>query len=261
MRCRKVEKQLALFVGGDLPESKVAKLMAHLGHCRSCAEEMERLKHSRELLGKIANADKPDPLPGDFSRQVLLDILEEKADKRRFVPEFISIFRWKPALAFAGAALVILLAFGVTQDLLKARRGLHSLKGNVHRQVSVVNPGEVAWGAKYAFIKNLIGPSPLSELEFPEEPGIYAILHKPDPINRPKVFAVNLIGENSELSSLRENLVTIGMGELLISRAGSGDSLYIVLYPMPESSREERRRLKDSLIDEYKPYIDDNGGI
>jgi len=261
MRCRKAEKQLALLVGGDLPKKKVAELISHLDSCRSCADEMERLKQSQELFGKIANADKPDPLPKEFSHQVLLDILESKAKKRRFLSEVVSIFSWKPALALSGTVFVILLVFGMTQDLLKSRKRFFVLKGNASVKVHAVNSGEVAWGAKFAFIKDLIGPSPLNEIEFPEEPGIYAIIHKPDPINRPKIFAVDFIGENSELPKVRESLLSIGKGELLIPRAGSGDNLYIVLYPMPESSREERRRLKDSLINKYKPYIHGNGGI
>ena len=257
MRCQKAEKQLALLVGGDLQKKKVPELMAHLDNCQFCTEELAQLKLSRELVAKLAESDMPDTLPEDFFRKILHDIVDGSVERESFYKRIY----WKPVTAFAGAALVILLAFGVTQDLLKSRRGFFALKGNSSGQFSAVNPGEVVWGAKFALIKNLIGPSPLNELEFPEEPGIYAILHKPDPINRPKVFAVNFIGENSKLSSLRENLVTIGKGELLISRAGSRDNLYIVLYPIPESGKEERRQLKDSLIEKYKPYIRGNGGI
>ena len=257
MRCRKAEKQLALLVGGDLPKKKIADLMAHLDKCQFCAEELEQLKLSRELVGKLTENDMPDPLPEDFFSKILHTVADSSVERERFYKRVL----WKPAMAFAGAALFILLAFGVTQDLLKSRRGFFALKGKASGQFSSVKPGEVVWSAKFAFIKNLIGPSPINEMEFPEEPGIYAILHKPDPINRPKVFAVNFIGENSELSSVRENLVTIGKAELLISRAGSRDSLYIVLYPIPGSGEEERRQLKDSLIDKYKPYIRGNGGI
>jgi len=257
MRCRKAEKQMALLVGGDLPNKKVAKLMAHLANCRFCTEELAQLKLSRKIVGKLAEIDMPDTLPEDFFRKILHDIADGSIEKDRFYKRIY----WKPVMAFAGAALVILLAFGATQDLLKSRRGFLALKSKPSGQFSAVNAGEVVWGAKFAFIRNLIGPSPLNEMEFPEEPGLFAILHKPDPINRPKVFAVNFIGENSRLSSLREDLVTIGKAEVLISRAGSRDSLYIVLYPIPESSEEERRQLKASLIDEYKPYIRGNGGI
>ena len=257
MRCRKAEKQLALLVGGDLPKEKVAELMAHLDNCQFCAEELAQFKLSRELVGKLTENDMPDTLPEDFFRKILQAVADGSVERERFYRRIY----WKPAMAFVGAALVILLAFGVTQDLLKSRRGFLALKGSASGQFSAVNPGEVVWGAKLAFIKNLIGPSPLNELEFPDEPGIYAILNKPDPINRPNVFVVNFIGENSKLSSLSENLVTIGKAELLISRAGSRDSLYIVLYPIPGSSEEERRQLKNSLIDKYKPHIYDNGGI
>ena len=257
MRCGKAEKQLPLMVGGDLPEKEVVKLKIHLADCLACAQKLAQLERSRLLVGELAESDIPDPLPEDFSSKVLLDIVDG-AVKRDITSKHYS---WKPALAFAGAALVIFLAVDQSQDLIKSRKGFRALAGKAGGQVATVNSGEVEWGAKYAFIKNLIGPSPLNALEYPNVPGIYAILHKPDPENRPKVFAVEFIGENNELSSLREDLVSIGMGELMISRADSGDSLYIVLYPMPESDGVVRRRLKDSLIDKYKIPKSGNGGI
>src|SRR3989339_1888447 len=78
MKCLRAEQQLALFVGGDLPESETAELTAHLESCRACANELERLKRAQELLGKLARSDQPDPLPADFSGQVLAEIQKRR---------------------------------------------------------------------------------------------------------------------------------------------------------------------------------------
>jgi hypothetical protein len=210
----------------------------------------------------LAGIDQPDPLPADFSRGVLFDILERRPGKRPLFPVIARRLRWKPALVLSGAVVVILLAIGVTRDLLQSKRGLLAFRRNFSRQaVTTVNPGEVLCSAKFHFIRNLIGPARLNELTIPSEPGIYAILHRPDPVNRPNVFAVNFIGEKSELSSLREALLKTSQGSLLLERAGSPDSLYIVLYLLPESSEEQRRQIKESLIARYEPNYTDNGGI
>ena len=262
MKCLRAEQQLALFVGGDLPESETAELTAHLESCRACANELERLKRAQELLGELARSDQPDPLPADFSGQVLAEIQKRRLDKPPFISLFAIRIRWKPALALSGAVLVILLAIGVTRDLRQSRRGLFANRTLKTRQsLTVVNPGEVLWSAKFHFIRNLIGPARLTEVTIPDEPGIYAILHKPDPVNRPKIFAVTFIGEKSELSSLSESLLKPGPGNRLFTRAGSPDSAYIVLYLLPESTEEQRRQIKESLIARYEPDLTHNGGI
>jgi hypothetical protein len=261
MRCRKALNLLALHAGGDLPELEIEGLLAHLEHCASCRAELARLKAARALLERIAAADIPEPLPADFSRQILLNVLQKKTARPSLAPRVIKFIGWKPALALGTAALTVLLAWGPVRDMLSARTGFFGMRGRPVRQTQTLNPGEIIWGAKIKLIGKIEGPSRLSELEPPDEPGIYAVLHRPDPRNRPDVFAVDYIGQSSRLSSPAEYLWLYKRKDILLTRAGSIDSLFVVFYPMPESNENERLELRNSLVARFEPYLTDQGGV
>ena len=113
MRCRKSKKLLALFAGGDLPRSKIPVLLAHLEVCQNCTSELEALQSTHALVGKIALEDIPEPLPTDFYWNLNRRIVQEKEKKTSLLRKWLDVLRWKPALSLGGAALVLLVAFGV----------------------------------------------------------------------------------------------------------------------------------------------------
>ena len=232
MRCRNALKLLALHVGGDLPEHDTGKMLAHLEHCAPCKAELVRLQSARTLIEHAAKADTPNPLPADFSRRILLEVLEERVQKPSFVSGVIKNIRWKPALALGAAALAVLVAWGPVQDIINTRTGFPGMRGRTVRQSQALNPGEIVWGARIQLIGKIVGPCRLSdEIDPPDEPGIYAVLHRPDPQNRPDVFAVDYIGQSSRLSSPVGYLALYRQRDILLTRAGSKDSLFVVFYP------------------------------
>ncbi len=261
MRCHQAENLLALEAGGDLPEQKTGELRAHLEQCASCRAELEYLKSQRALLERIAEADLPEPLPADFSRQILLNVLEHKAVKRNPAPGATILFCWKPALALGATVLAVLLAWGPVRERLDPGFGSFRSSGRPAGPAQRLDPGEIIWDARIRLIGRIEGPSRLSELDPPDAPGIYAVLHRPDPRNRPEVFAVDYIGQSRRLSSPTSYLWLYRQKELLLSLAGSPDSLYVVLYPMPASSEEQRLELRNSLVARFEPYLTDQGGV
>lgn len=260
MRCSKAEKRLVLHAAGDLPANETALLLSHLEHCDSCRAVLARLQDTQAALGRIVAADTPEPLPADFSSRILLKVLEEKAARRGRASRTRKLFGWRPALALGAAAVAVFLAWGPVHEMIQARTGFAGLIGRTARPTRTLNPGEILWGAQIQLIGKIQGPCRLSDKpEPPDAPGIYAILHRPDPVNRPNVFAVDYIGQCQRLAAYTEYLA--GQKDTLLTRAGSADSLFVVFYPMPESSEQERLELKNSLAARFEPYLTDKGGV
>ena len=121
MRCRSAQKQLALFVGGDLPKRRTPKLLSHVDHCADCADELEALKHSQRIVGRIIQANPPPPLPPDFSWKVHQKILEERLRQPSRGDTGQGVLRWKSAFALGGITWVLLLTFGVSWHVWRSR--------------------------------------------------------------------------------------------------------------------------------------------
>ncbi len=260
MRCNKAEKLLILHAGGDLPERETALLLSHLERCAACRAELARLQATQAALGRIVATDVSEPLPADFSSRILLKVLEEKAVRRSRASRARKHFGWRPALALGAAAVAIFLAWGPVHEMIRARTGFSGLLRKSATPTRSLKPGEILWGAQIQLIGKIQGPCRLSDKPVPpDEPGIYAFLHRPDPVHRPNVFAVDYIGQSQRLAAYAEYLAD--QKDTLLARAGSADSLFVVFYPMPESSEQERLELKNSLAARFEPFIKDNGGV
>jgi hypothetical protein len=259
MRCRQASKLLALYAGGDLPERETARLLAHLESCRECRSALENHQATLAVLGRIAAADTPEPLPADFTQRILLQTMAEKNEPRSSLSALTRLLSWKPALALGAAAVAVFLAWGPAHEMIRARTGFSGLMRKSAAPSRTLKPGEILWGAQIQLIGKIQGPFRLGQAEPPDTPGIYAVLHRPDPVNRPNVFAVDYIGQSQRLSAYAGYLAE--QKNTLLSRAGSLDSLFVVFYPMPESTDRERQELANNLAARFDSFIKDNGGV
>lgn len=94
-------------------------------------------------------------------------------------------------------------------------------------------------------------PAPLAAWSAPGKAGVYAIL-VPDQTYRPMPFRVIYFGESGDMSE-RGFLKGHRKYSCWIREAGSEESLYIAVYPMPKSTPEQRRAVESKLISEVGP--------
>lgn len=102
------------------------------------------------------------------------------------------------------------------------------------------------------------GPYRLEEWKQSEDPGIYAVLHKPDPDAHPDRYIIDYLGEAGRLTYRGFTWTPVVKNSLLI-RSGSGDNIYVAVCRMPDSTPLERRNISNLLIRKYKPYF--NNGV
>jgi len=103
MNCKHSEKDLALYVEGDLPEAKAKEVDVHLPACTACRQVVDELSGSQALFKSI--------------RQETVSVAE-LADLRVRVMERVAVQRPKLlwgrwVYALAGAAFVVVIMVGV----------------------------------------------------------------------------------------------------------------------------------------------------
>jgi hypothetical protein len=76
-----------------------------------------------------------------------------------------------------------------------------------------------------------------------------------DPENRPATYVIDYCGHGRNLSLYKSYPWIEHRKKRLISRTGSLDNVYIAVFLMPGSSRQERRKLEQALIKTFKPYF------
>jgi hypothetical protein len=259
MKCSKVKKQLALYVGNDLPEDKKAPLLKHLKGCPGCLAEFEELKRSQELLSTIAANDRPDPLPSDFQNTVMTEIDEGKQDILA-VPERSSFpFRLKPTLVIGAVIIGIFLSTSIVLKMLPPRKiSLEQLLVEIE-QTSYKGSSELEWDSGHIMPIAFEGPYNLSTWESPDQAGVFVVMHKPDPENKPNTYSLDFCGQGRKLSSYRGYTWINHRKKILISRTGSLDNVYIAFILMPGSSKQERRKIEKAMIETFVPYF--NTGV
>lgn len=252
MICRIAQKQAALHAGGDLPERDIPNLMKHLADCRDCMEEFEVLKHARSITGELARTDVPVDLPADFSQTVMDRIAEEKT--RSF--GFSEIFRFRPAAVFAAAAIVVIAYLGVSHIMLQ--RKVHRFARRLEEVQEMVSRdrAEIQLSGSFLSAREIEGPFALAEWGQNDTPGIFALLHKPDPENRPDTYVIDYMGDTVSAGNDYAAWVELNR-ETILSRAGSEDNIYIAVYHMPDSSESYRTRVAGFFIHKHKPYFND----
>jgi hypothetical protein len=94
-------------------------------------------------------------------------------------------------------------------------------------------------------------PAPVARWSAPHRAGVYAILVA-DQTYQPMPFRVIYFGESGNMSE-RRFFRGHPKYSCWIREAGSEQSLYIAVYPMPVSTREQRRAVAVGLISEIGP--------
>ncbi|UCE41718.1 MAG: hypothetical protein JSV17_01620 [Candidatus Aminicenantes bacterium] len=259
MRCQKVKKQLILFVGDDLPERKKKSVEIHLEHCPGCAAELEGLKKAINSVHKISKLDLPDALPPNFSEKVTRVIHENQKDARRSRAQFLFLFPQKTARivgAFALGILLILTAFlvfhspeKVTSDQLLEKISSIPEKGS----------SELAWDPEHVFFKAFDGPHRLDSWEAPSQSGVYAVMHKKDSKKGPSTFIIDYCGQGRNLSLYKGYPWIHHRLKRLITRTGSLENIYVAVFLMPDSSKQERRQIEKVLVKTFNPFF--NRGV
>jgi len=248
MKCDKALSMISLYVGDDLPEKEIPELLAHLQNCPECHAELVELKKSQALINDIAGKDIPEPLPDNFAGIVHKSIASQGSNE--VVSKFTFIWRWKPILAVVGVSLSLLLLLMVIGDNLRVRPYL--------------KPGQTAleWEKIEAdFSESIQGPIKLSDWQPSADAGVYVVMHRADPDNDPDLFVIDYLGESSRISSYRSYPWLSHRKKKLLTVSGYEDNIYIAVYPMPGSSKKDRRQLEKSLIKEYNPYFNKKTGV
>lgn len=96
------------------------------------------------------------------------------------------------------------------------------------------------------------GPYPIKRWGPLSNPGIYAIMKKPDAYNKPHTYHILYFGESGNLSEL-ESYKLHSKYECWVKEAGSRNNTYIGVHLMPNSTSEKRKRLADALIKTFSP--------
>lgn len=113
--CRRIENELALFVGGELAARDRARLHEHLAACAECSELVERLRCARAALrAGLLREDEhvPDLWPGVRARLDLRPVAVQPAPVLPPAFEVASARGWRRWVPLSAAAAAVF-AFGL----------------------------------------------------------------------------------------------------------------------------------------------------
>jgi len=108
----------------------------------------------------------------------------------------------------------------------------------------------ITWGKSKEI--NFDGPYPISRWDPPFRAAIYAIMIKPEPINKPNIYTIIYFGESGNLSE-RGFYKSHHAYNCWIREAGNESNLFIGIHTIPNSTEEERLKIEQQLISEYNP--------
>jgi anti-sigma factor RsiW len=110
MNCRKVRKNLVMFLDGELPPSEAEILRQHLRECEKCRQEAELLRSTLDLAIQRTSQKSPPSVAGDFGSVFWRRAGAESAKRvsaRGLVPSLLTFGRVRRAVgSIAAVALV-----------------------------------------------------------------------------------------------------------------------------------------------------------
>jgi len=262
VKCETVRQKMALHVGRDLPEHEVAELTEHIAACGNCAAELDVLWQMQAVFKDVAELQ-PSLLPANFAAGVVALTSATNGDRPR--PRGFGWLRigWMPVTAVGALVVVFLVSVWLFTD----RGGPAGSSPIVEGSSRVVapdgtpQPPVVMWAdlvERYG--SRIDGPVPLARWEPPDAPGVFVIMHRPDPQGTPESYRLDYCGESARFGAYRGSPWTWQRERRLLSRAGSWDNVYIAVITLPGSSGSERRRIEKTLIEEYNPYFNIRNG-
>ncbi|MCP4547450.1 MAG: zf-HC2 domain-containing protein [bacterium] len=247
MNCEQAHDGLPLLAGDDLPADEARRLMAHIADCPACAADLASLRLARTRIRRIGELDRPADLTTDFVTDLETALLRRRQIRHR-----------APRLVFGGLALAVLVLlliwrFAVNPQAPESERittpvTVVEADGEPERELLWTEIGD-------GFTGCFEGPYRLEELELSNQPGVMAVMHKPDPADRPNTFILDYCGEAQNLSTIRSYPWLAQRLRRMARRAGDEKNLYIAVCTMPESSRSERTARKQALLHEFKPFF------
>lgn len=99
------------------------------------------------------------------------------------------------------------------------------------------------------------GPHFLSSCNMPDSSGLYAIMVKKDPTNKPSNYTIVYFGQTS---NFEERVSTSHHKyDCWQEQTGSDNEIFYGLNVMPNSTDEEREELESQLIKKYNPICND----
>jgi len=101
------------------------------------------------------------------------------------------------------------------------------------------------------------GPYPIKRWEPLSNPGIYAIMKKPDAYNKPYTYHILYFGQSNNLSELI-SYKSHPKYKCWIKEAGSRNNTYIGAHLMPNSRSGKREELLGALIKTFMPVCNNS---
>ena len=256
MKCSNMQQKLALYISGDLPEHDNAEVRSHLENCRECAAELESLKQSGETMELLIQADTPDPLPYNFSHVITHRIVEEKTKRVRRTGKKLTWLWGKPALVSYAIITAFFLGVGLSWQYLQKTYRLALLEYSIVAPAFQRLQTELGEEVPYYIFE---GSSPDLPEELTSVPCVYLIMHKSVLNDYRQSFSIDYYGESNNINTYRRYPWINQRKNDLINKAGSPENIYIIICPIPGTSKRDRIHLKNSLHTEFKSSL--NKGI
>lgn len=96
------------------------------------------------------------------------------------------------------------------------------------------------------------GPWELQEWPAQTGPGIFVILIKPDPVNKPNVYSLIYVEETTDFLDCGLPW-SHPLSSAWLREAKIKNNLYVAFFKMPRSSKKKRSQICELLIKKYKP--------
>jgi hypothetical protein len=259
MNCQKIKKQLVLFVGDDLSERRKRSVEFHLKHCADCVIELEKLKRIQESVHTIAQKDIPTALHPDFPEKVVQQIVREQTVVPQMQAKSLPWFFQNPARIAGIFALAAILTASAVIFLFSPGRVTSDRLIEKILSISERGSSELEWDPEHIFFKAFDGPFRLDSWEAPRQSGVYAVLHKTTSEEGHTTYVIDYCGQGRNLSSYRGYPWIQHRIKRLVAHTGSKENVYIAVFLMPDSSKQERRQIEEALVETFNPYF--NRGV
>jgi hypothetical protein len=125
--------------------------------------------------------------------------------------------------------------------------------------ISERGSSELQWDPEHVFFKTFDGPYKLDTWEAPRQSGVYAVLHKMTSEAGRITYVIDYCGQGRNLSSYRGYPWIQHRLKRLAAHTGSRENIYIAVFLMPESSKKERQKIEEALLETFNPYF--NRGV
>ena len=260
MKCDDMKEKLALFVSGDLPGSEIDEVRQHLDECDICKIELAELEKTYSRMKESGLRLIPKPLPSDFTDNVITELESEESGARWFGLVKDGQIRWRPILGISGlAAAAVILIVGlsfwkISRDMDRTmRETLQLVSFNTQLAVRMSEFIDI-------FDVPVNDPVKLKDWQPQDQAGVFAVLHKPDPEEKPETYVIDYCDEVRDLSKLPGYPWIKSRLKEFKSRTGSLDNVYVMVVPMPDSTPLERKEIQYEIIQKFKPVFNRERG-